>query len=322
MSQAILKLRNLRTVFQTQEGVVKAVDDISFDLFPGKVLGVVGESGCGKSVTARSILRLIQSPPGFIDQGQIIFNDKDLLKLSQKEMETIRGNEISMIFQDPMTSLNPFLTVETQLTEVLEVHQGKTHAQARKTAIEMLEKVGIPDAPERLRQYPHEFSGGMRQRVMIGMALLCRPKILIADEPTTALDVTIQAQTLKLINELRKEFGTAVILITHDLGIIAGLADEVAVMYAGKIVEYGPTEDIFSSGHHPYTEGLLKSIPRLDDSLDQILEPIPGLPPDLSKIPTGCAFHPRCPIAESRCKNDDPSKVQLATEHWASCWKL
>jgi len=316
----LLSIRDLQTHFRTEDGVVKAVDGVSFDLAEGETLGIVGESGSGKSVTCLSLLRLVPSPPAFFPGGEVRFDDRDLLKLSEAEMEKIRGDKIAMIFQDPMTSLNPYLTVERQLTEVLEVHRDLSRAEARSLCIEMLGKVGIPSPDKRIDQYPHEYSGGMRQRVMIAMALLCNPRLLIADEPTTALDVTIQAQILELISELKRDLNMGVILITHDLGVVAGTTDRIAVMYAGRIVEYGQTDDVFENPRHPYTRGLLQSVPRLDQQ-DAELTAIPGLPPDLSALPGGCPFHPRCELANDRCRSDYPDVVNFQHGHWAACWE-
>ena len=316
----LLSIRDLQTHFRTEDGVVKAVDGVSFDLAEGETLGIVGESGSGKSVTCLSLLRLVPSPPAFFPGGEVRFDDRDLLKLSEAEMEKIRGDKIAMIFQDPMTSLNPYLTVERQLTEVLEVHRDLSRAEARSLCIEMLGKVGIPSPDKRIDQYPHEYSGGMRQRVMIAMALLCNPRLLIADEPTTALDVTIQAQILELISELKRDLNMGVILITHDLGVVAGTTDRIAVMYAGRIVEYGQTDEVFENPRHPYTRGLLQSVPRLDQQ-DAELTAIPGLPPDLSALPGGCPFHPRCELANDRCRSDYPDVVNFQHGHWASCWE-
>lgn len=316
----LLSIRDLQTHFRTEDGVVKAVDGVSFDLAEGETLGIVGESGSGKSVTCLSLLRLVPSPPAFFPGGEVRFDDRDLLKLSEAEMEKIRGDKVAMIFQDPMTSLNPYLTVERQLTEVLEVHRDLSRAEARSLCIEMLGKVGIPSPDKRIDQYPHEYSGGMRQRVMIAMALLCNPRLLIADEPTTALDVTIQAQILELISELKRDLNMGVILITHDLGVVAGTTDRIAVMYAGRIVEYGQTDDVFENPRHPYTRGLLQSVPRLDQQ-DAELTAIPGLPPDLSALPGGCPFHPRCELANDRCRSDYPDVVNFQHGHWAACWE-
>ena len=318
----LLSVRNLRTYFKTDDGLVKAVDGVSFDLAPGEVLGVVGESGSGKSVMSMSILRLIPNPPGYFPSGEILFEGEDLLQAAPKRMRRLRGNRLSMIFQAPMTSLNPFLTVARQLTEVLEFHKGMNAAQARTAAIDMLTKVGIPDPAGRIDQYPHQFSGGMRQRVMIAMALLCEPALLLADEPTTALDVTIQAQILELMKKLNTDFGTSIVLVTHDLGVVAGMANRIAVMYAGRIVELAPTAQLFANPQHPYTKGLLHSIPRLDSDVTRELSPIPGLPPDLSNLPPGCPFKPRCNQAMDICGHDYPQRFHVSAEHWAACWAM
>src|SRR5947209_2571347 len=284
----LLNVENLKTQFFTQDGVVKAVNGVSFRLMPGETLGIVGESGCGKSITAMSIMRLIPTPPGKIVDGQVVFQGKDILKMNDEQIRSIRGNDIAMIFQDPMTSLNPVLTINRQISESLELHKGMSKSEARQRAIELLKMVGIPNAEQRVDQYPHQFSGGMRQRVMIAMALSCDPLLLIADEPTTALDVTIQAQILDLMRKLQQERGTAVMLITHDLGVVAGMSDRINVMYAGVIAESADTEEIFANPRHPYTLGLLKSIPRLDETRKQKLDPIRGLPPDLIDLPDMC----------------------------------
>ncbi len=309
--------------------MVKAVDGVSFELEPGEVLGLVGESGSGKSVTSLSIMRLIQQPPGYFAGGSIELDGVDLLKLPEREMRALRGDRVSMIFQDPMTSLNPFLTVSRQLTEVLEVHRGLGRQASRHKAIEMLERVGIPEPAVRVDQYPHELSGGMRQRVMIAMALLCEPALLLADEPTTALDVTIQAQILELIRDLVKRTKTSVVLITHDLGVVAQMADRVAVMYAGRLVETGLADEVFAKAAHPYTQGLLHSIPRVDAAAAESLVPIRGVPPDLSALPSGCPFHPRCERVKTGCDQDYPPVVELSksapssgSAHRASCWDL
>lgn len=317
---SILSVRDLHTHFKTDDGIVKAVDGVSFDLAKGETLGIVGESGSGKSVTCLSMLGLVPSPPAFFPKGQVRFGSHDLLSMRDAEMQKIRGDRIAMIFQDPMTSLNPYLTVERQLTEVLELHRDMSREEARGHCIEMLGKVGIPSPADRIHQYPHQYSGGMRQRVMIAMALLCRPEILIADEPTTALDVTIQAQIMELIDDLKRELAMSVLLITHDLGVVAGTTDRVAVMYAGKIVEQGTTEEVFENPQHPYTRGLLGSVPRLDQKQPTLVA-IPGLPPDLSDLPTGCAFHPRCSLATDRCKTEYPDVVTYAPGRWAACWE-
>jgi oligopeptide/dipeptide ABC transporter ATP-binding protein len=307
----LLRIRDLRTYFRTDDGVVKAVDGVSFDLRAGETLGIVGESGSGKSVASLSLLKLVPQPPGYFPSGEIHFAGRDLMQTTEADMRRLRGNRLAMIFQDPMTSLNPYLTIERQLTEVLELHRGQSRRQARAGALQMLVRVGIPDPERRLCAFPHELSGGMRQRVMIAMALLCEPQLLIADEPTTALDVTIQAQILTLIKKLQAELGTSVILITHDLGVVAGMADRVAVMYAGRIVETGPVEQIFAHPRHPYTRGLLRSVPRLDGAPDEALAPIAGLPPDLSALPPGCPFRPRCDRAQERCAREYPPALHL-----------
>jgi oligopeptide transport system ATP-binding protein len=316
---ALLEVRNLKTYFRSEGTVVRAVDGVTFAVEKGRTLGLVGESGCGKSVTNLSILRLIPSPPGRIVEGEILLEGMDLARASEKEMQHIRGNRVSMIFQDPMTSLNPYLTAGRQVAEVLELHKGMSGAQARTRAREMFELVGIPDAARRLDEYPHQLSGGMRQRVMIAMALACEPKLLLADEPTTALDVTIQAQILELIKDLRRRLGTAVVLVTHDLGVVAGMADDIAVMYAGRIVEYGPAREIFRNPKHPYTQGLLASKPRLDTR--GALRPIRGLPPHLGALPEGCRFRPRCDYAHERCQQY-PAQLPASPGHWAACWLL
>ena len=320
MTQPILSIRDLHTHFRTDDGVVKAVDGVSLDIAPGETLGIVGESGSGKSVTCLSVLRLVPTPPGFYPKGEILFEGSDLLKANEAELERIRGDNIAMIFQDPMTSLNPYLTVERQLTEVLEIHRKVSRTEAREQSIDMLTKVGIPSPEKRIDQFPHEYSGGMRQRVMIAMALLCKPRLLIADEPTTALDVTIQAQILELIDELKHDLNMAVILITHDLGVVAGTTDRLAVMYAGRIVEQGTTEEVFEDPKHPYTRGLLRSVPRLDRDEEQ-LTAIPGLPPDLSALPGGCPFHPRCDVASEKCSTSYPDIVQFGSGRWSACWE-
>jgi oligopeptide transport system ATP-binding protein len=316
----ILEVKNLKTQFRTQDGVVKAVDDVSFFVMPGETLGVVGESGCGKSMTGLSIMRLIPSPPGKIVAGEILFNGDDILRMSDEQVRSIRGNDIAMIFQDPMTSLNPVLTINRQISEALQLHMGMNKGQARERTIELLKMVGIPNAEERVDQYPHQFSGGMRQRVMIAMALSCNPKLLIADEPTTALDVTIQAQILDLMRTLQQERDTGVILVTHSMGVVAGMADRIQVMYAGHIVETASTEEIFANPRHPYTVGLLKSIPRLDATRKEKLEPIRGLPPDLIDLPDMCPFVPRCNYAREKCEQKNPPLLQVNEGHWAACW--
>ncbi|MBI2346629.1 MAG: ABC transporter ATP-binding protein [Deltaproteobacteria bacterium] len=316
----LLEINNLQTYFFTRDGVVKAVDGVSFYLEPGETLGIVGESGSGKTVLNLSYLRLIPQPPGRIVGGGVRFAGLDLLAMPDPALRAVRGDKVGMIFQDPMTSLNPFLTIERQLTEVLEIHRGETRVAARRQAIAMLDLVGIPDADRRARDYPHQFSGGMRQRAMIAMALLCRPALLIADEPTTALDVTIQAQILELLKNLQREFRMAMILITHNLGVVAGTCDRIAVMYAGRIVEEGSAERIFGGPMHPYTRALLRAVPRLDSDRRDHLAAIPDQPPDLSHLPTGCHFHPRCPLAETVCRAKDPPLMECGVEHGAACW--
>lgn len=317
----LLEVRGLKTYFFTSVGVVKAVDDISFSLRPGEAIALVGESGCGKSVTALSIMRLVPTP-GRIVEGSVFLAGQDLLEKSEQEMTTYRGRKMAMVFQDPMTSLNPVLTVGTQIREVIERHQGLKGSLALTRVEEMLRLVGIPNPERRLRQYPHEFSGGMRQRVMIAMALACDPELLILDEPTTALDVTIQAQILDLIRRLKQKLDTSVILITHDLGVVAGLTERVIVMYAGKIVESGTVNDIFENPKHPYTWGLLNSVPRLDTMSKKRLVPIHGQPPDLLKPPVGCPFHPRCKYVMRVCIEDSPPQFEVGSGHITSCWLL
>jgi peptide/nickel transport system ATP-binding protein/oligopeptide transport system ATP-binding protein len=301
--EKVLEVRDLRTSFFTEEGEVRAVDGVSFGIAAGKTLGIVGESGCGKSVTSLSIMRLVAEPPGRIVGGEIRYQGKDLLKLSQAEMRKIRGNEISMIFQEPMTSLNPVFTIGNQIREAIELHQDLSRSAIRDKAVEMLKLVGIPSPEKRVDDYPHQLSGGMRQRVMIAMALSCDPSVLIADEPTTALDVTIQAQILDLLRDLQQKTGLALILITHDLGVVAEVADDVAVMYAGKIVEQGAVREIFKNTRHPYTRGLLNSIPTPQKKR---LEAIPGIVPDLLKLPRGCRFQERCTFVIDQCKGVEP----------------
>ena len=315
----ILTVNDLKTYFQTEDGVVKAVDGITFTLEKGETLGIVGESGSGKSVTNLSIMRLIPEPPGKIVNGDIIFDGIDVRKLSIDDVRKIRGKRIAMIFQDPMTSLNPFLKISTQLMEVTELHLGHTKQQAREHALKMLKMVGIPDAENRLNNHPHEFSGGMRQRVMIAMALSCDPELLIADEPTTALDVTIQAQILELIKDLKARMGTSVILITHDLGVVAGMTDKIIVMYAGKVFEQAPTFDLFATPANPYTKGLLRSVPDPAHEDGTELYQIPGLPPDVAHLPPGCPFAPRCERAEDICRTNYPPFVEINENHRSLC---
>jgi len=314
----LLDVKNLRTYFETDDGVVKAVDDISFQLKRGETLGIVGESGSGKSVTNLSIIRLVPDPPGKIVSGEVIFNGSDLLLLSNEAIRKIRGRRIAMIFQDPMTSLNPYMKISKQLMEMTQLHLGHSKAQAHDHAIRMMETVGIPDAHSRAGSYPHEFSGGMRQRVMIAMALSCEPELLIADEPTTALDVTIQAQILELIKKLKRETGTSVILITHDLGVVAGMTDHVIVMYAGKIFEQARTTELFSTPGNPYTKGLLRSVP--DPTAEQgKLYQIPGLPPDMAHLQPGCPFAARCDYVQDICRREFPPFVKLNSDHYSLC---
>jgi len=317
---SLLEVRDLTTRFYMLDGVVHAVNGISYTLEQGETLGIVGESGCGKSVSVLSVMRLIPEPPGKIEAGQVMYRGQDLLKLDEEEMEHTRGREIAMVFQDPMTSLNPVLTIGRQVSEVLVVHLGMSQEEARQRTIELLEMVGIPQAAERYPDYPHQFSGGMRQRTMIAMALACAPSILIADEPTTALDVTIQAQIIDLVKSLRDRLGMAVVWITHDLGVIAGLADNVIVMYAGFIVERGNVDDIYADPRHPYTRALLNSLPRVDRSSDHRLATIPGLPPDLVGLSRGCPFTPRCAYAVERCRQENPQLEPVALGHEAACW--
>jgi len=314
----LLEVKDLRTYFETEDGVVKAVDGVSFEVRQGETLGIVGESGSGKSVANLSLMRLIPEPPGKIVSGSIAFRGRDILKLSPREVRAIRGKQIAMIFQDPMTSLNPFMRISRQLMEVTQLHLGHSKQQAREHAIRMLEVVGIPDAEARLESYPHEFSGGMRQRVMIAMALSCQPELLIADEPTTALDVTIQAQILELIKRLKGETGASVILVTHDLGVVAGMTDHIIVMYAGKVFEQAPTSELFEQPGNPYTRGLLRSVP--DPAAEQgKLYQIPGQPPDLARLPSGCPFAPRCERVQEICRREFPPFVQLTSEHYSLC---
>jgi oligopeptide transport system ATP-binding protein len=315
----ILTVNDLKTYFQTEDGVVKAVDGITFTLEKGETLGIVGESGSGKSVTNLSIMRLIPEPPGKIVNGDIVFDGIDVRSLSIDDVRKIRGKRIAMIFQDPMTSLNPFLKISTQLMEVTRLHLGHNKEQAYQHAIKMLKTVGIPDAESRVESYPHEFSGGMRQRVMIAMALSCEPELLIADEPTTALDVTIQAQILELIKNLRTELGTSVILITHDLGVVAGMTDKIIVMYAGKVFEQAPTSELFATSANPYTKGLLKSVPDPAHEQGAELYQIPGLPPDVAHLPPGCPFAPRCNWVEEICHREFPPFVQINENHQSLC---
>lgn len=318
--EKLLEVKDLHVSFHTYGGEVKAVRGVSFDLYRGEAIAIVGESGCGKSVTASAIMRLIPSPPGEIKSGSIVFDGREITTLTDRQMERIRGAEMGMIFQDPMTSLNPTMTVERQITEGLIKHQGLSAREARARAIEMLSLVGIPRPEERIHQFPHQFSGGMRQRVMIAIALACNPKLLIADEPSTSLDVTIQAQIIDLMKDLQKKLNTSIILITHDLGVVAGLANRVVVMYAGQVVEAGPIEQIFANPQHPYTWGLLRAVPRMDKDIREDLHTIPGTPPDLFAPPPGCPFAPRCDYAMKVCHRYKPEPTVVGEGHQVSCW--
>ena len=322
----VLEVSGLSTVFHTRRGLVRAVQDVSFTVNAGETLAIVGESGCGKTITALSLMRLVPMPPGEIAAGSVKVDGTDLLKLSDNEMRSMRGSKIAMIFQEPMTALNPLLTVGNQIEEMVVLHDKCSREVARKRAVEMLHHVRIPEPDRRAREYPHQLSGGMRQRAMIAMALACRPKVLVADEPTTALDVTIQAQILDLIGDLQREFGTAVVLITHDLGVVAETAKRVVVMYAGRKVEEAPVEEIFARPYHPYMQGLMNSIPRvgsargLDVAPDERLQEISGIVPPLNDLPPGCAFEPRCTKADARCKTQRPELATKAPDHIAACW--
>jgi oligopeptide transport system ATP-binding protein len=321
LSEYLLEVQDLKTYFKSKAGRVRAVDGVNFAIKPGEKVAIVGESGCGKSVTALSIMRLVAQPPGEYAGGNIYFEDQDLLALPESAMRKIRGGKIGMIFQDPMTCLNPTMTVGNQIAEALRIHLKLSSDEARRRAIALLEQVGIPDVPNRINAYPHQFSGGMRQRVMIAIALACNPRLLIADEPTTALDVTVQAQILELISGICKEFGTALILITHDLGVVAGMTDRVIVMYAGKVVEQAPTDELFANPRHPYTLGLLASVPRLDEKRHAELKTIEGAPPDLLKPPPGCPFMPRCYFARGICRTMPPLEaIPGMAAHRKACW--
>jgi oligopeptide/dipeptide ABC transporter ATP-binding protein len=330
VTEPLLRVRDLKTYFVTEQGTARAVDGVSFDVHPGETLGLVGESGCGKTVTSLSVLRLIPEPPGHIRPGSYIeFEGRNLLTLAPRELRAIRGNRIALIFQEPMTSLNPVFTAGDQIAEAAMVHQGLTRRAARARAVEMLRLVGIPDPAERADQYPHQMSGGMRQRVMIAMALMCHPTLLIADEPTTALDVTIQAQIVELLDRLQAELGMAVMLITHDLALVAGTADRVVVMYAGQVVEQASTVELFTRPLHPYTEGLMASVPRIDTRVSQVrgrLYSIPGQVPAATAWPPACRFHPRCPYAWDRCRQEEPPLLDASTgdpgTHTVRCWLL
>jgi len=319
MAEKLLEVKDLRMHFHTRDGVVKAVDGVTFDLMRGETLGVVGESGSGKSVTALTMMRLVPMPPGKVEGGEALFRGKSLLTMKEDEIRKIRGNDIAMIFQDPMTSLNPVYRIGKQIAEPLVLHKGMSRKDALARAVELLELVGIPHAASRIKDYPHQFSGGMRQRVMIAMALACDPAILIADEPTTALDVTIQAQILELMEELQERTGTAIIMITHDLGVVADMADKILVMYAGRPAEFGTCDEVFYRPSHPYTWGLMDSIPRHDVGEKEPLCPIKGQPPSLVNVPTGCAFHPRCPYAKDICRIEEPPRRLISEGHYATC---
>jgi oligopeptide/dipeptide ABC transporter ATP-binding protein len=316
----LLEVKNLKTYFYTMDGIVKAVDGVSYDLEEGETLGLVGESGCGKSVSALSIMGLIPYPPGRVEEGEAIFEGEDLLKLPREEMRRVRGRKIAMVFQEPMTSLNPVLTIERQLTEALQVHLGMDRPDAVQRALALLERVGISDPERRLRQYPHQFSGGMRQRMMIAMALSCEPRLIIADEPTTAVDVTIQAQILELMKSLTQEAGVSLIIITHNLGVVARYADRVNVMYAGRIIERGSAMEIYGHPRHPYTIGLLHSVPRLDQPRKEKLDPIEGQPPDLANLPDGCPFRDRCRYSIDQCAVEFPPYLPISEGHVSACW--
>jgi len=318
---ALLEVRNLSTTFRTAAGVVRAVDGVSWDVEEGETVALVGESGCGKSVSALSIMRLVAEPAGRIESGEIIYKGRDLLKLREDEMRSVRGREIGMIFQEPMTSLNPVLSIGRQLTEGLEIHMGMKPPEARARAIELLGMVGIPDPERRLAQYPHHFSGGMRQRMMIAMALACNPSLILADEPTTALDVTIQAQILELMRDLARRLGVAMLIITHNLGVVARYADRVNVMYAGRIIEQASAGELYANPRHPYTLGLLRSVPRLDEPRRARLDPIDGQPPDLTRLPAGCAFSPRCAYRVDRCGAAAPPLERVGDAHTSACWE-
>ena len=315
----LLEVRDLSTHFHTQDGVVKAVERVSYEVAKGEVIALVGESGCGKTVSALSIVRLIQEPPGKIVSGQVNFNGTDLLKLSRQAIRKVRGSQIAMIFQEPMTSLNPVLTIGRQMTEALEIHKGMKRSEATDEAIRLLERVGITEAKRRIKDYPHKFSGGMRQRVMMAMAISCQPQLIIADEPTTAVDVTIQAQLLEMLHNVTKDLDTAIILITHNLGIVARYARRVYVMYAGRIVETGSAQDVYHDPRHPYTVGLIASVPRLDEPRTARLVPIEGQPPDLIAPPLGCPFHPRCSQVQDQCKEGTFELAQVTPGHYTSC---
>ncbi|MFW5823997.1 MAG: ABC transporter ATP-binding protein [Marinobacter sp.] len=316
----LLQVRNLNTRFRQDGKAVNAVDGVSFDVRKGETLAIVGESGSGKSVTAMSLLRLIPSPPGEITDGEVLFDGRDVLAMNDEQIRQLRGSDIAMIFQEPMTSLNPVLTVGRQLSEAMQAHHKVDRKSLRARCVELLRKVRIPDPESRLKAYPHQLSGGMRQRVMIAMGLACDPKLIIADEPTTALDVTVQAQILELLKDLTRDNHASMILITHDLGVVARYAERINVMYAGRVVEQGTAREIFKSPRHPYTLGLMASIPRLDQPKGGRLIPITGQPPDLANLPGGCPFHPRCPYARAQCRQERPPLTKIGGEHWKACW--
>ena len=318
--EKVLDVKNLRTYFYTENGVVKAVDGLSYHVDKGECIGLVGESACGKSVSAMSVLRLIPSPPGMIVGGEILFRGEDLLQATEKRMREIRGNRIGMVFQEPTTSLNPVLTVGLQISELLELHRGMYRKAALAESARLLELVGIPDSKQRIKDYPFQFSGGMQQRIMIAMALSCNPELIIADEPTTSLDVTVQAQVLEILANLRSEHNIAVMIITHNLGVVARYVDRVNVMYAGKLVETGRTEEIYANPKHPYTLGLLSSVPRLDQQLRKNLLGIKGLPPNLAHLPRGCSFAPRCDYAMDRCREEEPVLEKVGKDHYRTCF--
>jgi len=319
--EKVLEIKDLRTYFYTEDGEVRAVDGLRYDVKRGESVGLVGESACGKSVSAFSIMRLIPYPPGVIVGGEIIFKGQDLLKVSEAEMRHIRGSRIAMIFQEPMTSLNPVLTISRQISESLELHREMDKKTAAEEAVKLLHLVGLPDAESRVGDYPHQFSGGMQQRIMIAMALSCNPELIIADEPTTSVDVTVQAQLLDLLDNLRSQFGTSVIIITHNLGVVARYADRVNVMYAGRLVETAPTDVLYSDPKHPYTVGLLASVPRLDLPRERKLSVIDGLPPHLARLPKGCAFYPRCYLAIDRCREEKPELEKIGENHYSACFR-
>ncbi|MDD4208072.1 ABC transporter ATP-binding protein [Mesotoga sp.] len=318
--KALLQVEDLRTYFHTEDGIVKAVDGVTFDVFPGETLGIVGESGCGKSVTSLSIMRLLDEK-GEIAGGKITFDGEDVLAIPESKMMKIRGNDMAMIFQEPMTALNPVFTIGFQIMEAILLHQDVDEKKAREMAIDMLKKVGIPEPEKRIDEYPHELSGGMRQRAMIAMSLSCNPKLLFADEPTTALDVTIQAQILELMKSLQDQYGMALVMITHDLGVIAEMAQRVVVMYAGKVVEYADVHTLFKNPRHPYTWGLMNAIPKLDED-KEVLYNIPGVVPDPLDFPDGCRFNTRCPLATDKCRKEEPPLVEIESEHTAACWHI